>query len=296
MSKLEAMKERYDQIIIPEELNIRIEQEIQKSRQRQGEKKRCGSRHRLRGVIRSMEAMAVAVCILFTAALNTSPVFAKEAGELPVIGGLARILTFRAYETEKDDIAVAVEIPTIEMIAEDTGITVDEINQEILARCNQYADEAILRAEEYRTAFLETGGTLEEWAEHHIQITVGYEIKQQSDRYLSFVVRGTENWTNAYSESKYYNLDLNTGKVVTLKDMLGSDYVELANRSIKEQIAERQRAGETFFTEEEGGFAGISEDVKFYINGKDCPVIVFEKYEIAPGSSGEMEFEITGGN
>ena len=110
MSKLEAMKERYDQIIIPEELNIRIEQEIQKSRQRQGEKKRCGSRHRLRGVIRSMEAMAVAVCILFTAALNTSPVFAKEAGELPVIGGLARILTFRAYETEKDDIAVAVEI------------------------------------------------------------------------------------------------------------------------------------------------------------------------------------------
>ncbi len=296
MSKLEAMKERYDQIIIPEELNIRIEQEIQKSRQRQGEKKRCGSRHRLRGVIRSMEAMAAAVGILFTAALNTSPVFAKEAGELPVIGGLARILTFRAYETEKDDIAVAVEIPTIEMIAEDTGITVDEINQEILARCNQYADEAILRAEEYRTAFLETGGTLEEWAEHHIQIIVGYEIKQQSDRYLSFVVRGTENWTNAYSESKYYNLDLNTGKVVTLKDMLGSDYVELANRSIKEQIAERQRAGETFFTEEEGGFAGISEDVKFYINGKDCPVIVFEKYEIAPGSSGEMEFEITGGN
>ena len=32
MSKLEAMKERYDQIIIPEELNIRIQQEIQKSR------------------------------------------------------------------------------------------------------------------------------------------------------------------------------------------------------------------------------------------------------------------------
>lgn len=296
MSKLEAMKVRYDQIMIPEELSIRVEQEIQKSRQRQEQKGRRGSSHSLRRVIRSMEAMAAAACILFTAALNTSPVFAKEAGELPVIGGLARVLTFRSYETEKDDIAVAVEIPTIEMIAEDTGITVDEINQEILARCNQYADEAILRAEEYRTAFLETGGTPEEWAEHHIQITVGYEIKQQNDRYLSFVVRGTENWTNAYSESKYYNLDLNTGKVVTLKDMLGSDYMELVNRSIREQIAERQRAGETFFIEEEGGFAGISEDVKFYINGNDRPVIVFEKYEIAPGSSGEIEFEITGGN
>ena len=33
--------------------------------------------------------------------------------------GVARILTFRSYETEKKDIAVSVEIPTIEMIAED---------------------------------------------------------------------------------------------------------------------------------------------------------------------------------
>ena len=296
MSKLERMKERYDNIVIPEELNIRVQQEIQKSRKQQEEKGRAGSSHRFRKVIRSMEAMAAAACVLFTEALNTSPVFAKEAGELPVIGGLARVLTFRSYETEKDDIAVSVEIPTVEMIAEDTGITVDQINQEILDRCNQYAEEAVKRAEEYRTAFLETGGTTEEWAEHNIKITVGYEIKQQSGNYLSFVVRGSENWTNAYSESKYYNLDLSTGEIVTLKDMLGSDYVELADRSIREQIAERENAGETFFKTEEGGFAGISEDVKFYINGNNRPVIVFEKYEIAPGSSGEIEFEITRGN
>lgn len=95
----------------------------------------------------------------------------QEEVPLPVIGGVARILTFRSYETEKDDIAVSVEIPTIEMIAADTGITVDGINQEILERCEQYARDALLRAEEYRTAFLETGGTLDEWAEHNIKIT-----------------------------------------------------------------------------------------------------------------------------
>ncbi|WP_289284964.1 DUF3298 and DUF4163 domain-containing protein [Parablautia intestinalis] len=296
MGKLEGMKQRYDQITIPEELNIRIQQEIQRSRKQQEEVRKDAGSRRFRRIIRSMEAMAAAACILFTAALNTSPVFAKEAGELPVIGGLARILTFRFYETEKDDIAVSVEIPTIDIIAEDTGIRVDAINQEILTRCNQYAEDAVLRAEEYRTAFLETGGTPEEWAEHHIQISVGYEIKQQGNDYLSFVVRGTENWTNAYSESRYYNLDLNTGKAVTLKDMLGGDYMEIADKSIREQIAERQNAGETFFAAEEGGFTGITEDVKFYINENNRPVIVFEKYEIAPGSSGEVEFEITGGN
>ena len=104
-----------------------------------------------------------------------------EAAQLPVIGGLARVLTFRSYETEKDDIAVSVEIPSIEIIEQDTGIKVDEINQEILDRCNQYADAAVARAEEYRTAFLETGGTSEEWAAHNIKIKVDYEILQQDD-------------------------------------------------------------------------------------------------------------------
>ncbi len=292
MSKLEKMKKSYNDIVIPTELNVRIQQEIMKSRKQEEEKRIAGQRYKFKKIIRSIGAAAAGVCILFTAALNTSPVFAKEATQLPIIGGVAQILTFRSYETEKDDIAISVEIPTIEMIAADTGITTDEINREILARCNQYADAAVLRAEEYRNAFLETGGTPEEWEEHNIKITVGYEIKQQSNNYLSFAVRGTENWTNAHNELKYYNLDLNTGKIVTLKDMLGSDYVELANKSIKEQIAERQNAGEIFFTEEEGGFTGISEDVKFYINENNCPVIVFEKYEIAPGTSGQIEFEI----
>lgn len=295
MGRLEKMKERYNEIVIPEELNIRVQQEIMKSQRQQAKKKSFVQRNRFKKVIRSIEAAAAAVCIVFMAALNISPVFAKEAAQFPIIGGLAQILTFRSYETEKDNIAVSVEIPTIEMIAADTGITVDEINQEILARCNQYADNAVLRAEEYRVAFLETGGTLEEWAEHNIKITVGYEIKQQSNNYLSFVVRGTENWTNAYNESNYYNLDLNTGKFVTLEDMLGSNYVEQVNKSILEQIEKRQNAGEIFFTTEEGGFTGISEDVKFYINENNCPVIVFEKYEIAPGALGEVEFEI-GGN
>ncbi len=295
MGRLENMKERYDAVVIPAELNDRIQQEITRSRRQQAEKKAASRRHTFRKMIRGMAAAAAAAGILFTTALNTSPVFAKEAAQLPVIGGVARILTFRSYETEKDDIAVSVEIPTIEMIAADTGITVDGINQEILERCEQYARDALLRAEEYRTAFLETGGTPDEWAEHNIKITVGYEIRQQSNDYLSFVVRGTENWTNAYSESKYYNLDLNTGRPVTLQDLLGSDYVELADKSIWEQIARRQNAGEVFFTAEEGGFTGISEYVRFYINRDNRPVIVFEEYEIAPGSSGEVEFEI-GGN
>ena len=292
MGSLKEMKERYENVAIPEELAVRVQQEIAKPRNKQMEKE--SHRYWFQKAVRILGTAAAAVGIAFTLALNTMPAFAMEAAQLPVIGGLARVLTFRSYETEKDNIAVSVEIPSIDIVEQDTGIKVDKINQEILDRCNQYAEEALARAEEYRTAFLETGGTLEEWAAHNIIIKVDYEIKQQDDAYLSFVVRGYENWSNAYNESQYYNLYLRTGKEVTLKDLLGDDYEALVNESIRQQIAEREQTGESFFAEDAGGFTGISDNTKFYINTNHNPVIVFAKYEIANGAAGEIEFEIGG--
>ena len=294
MSSLQEMKDRYDNIPIPDALSVRVWQAIAESREKQLEKERNSRRAWFPRAIRGMGTAAAAACVLFTVALNTMPAFAMEAAQLPVIGGLARVLTFRSYETEQNDIAVSVEIPSIEIIEQDTGIEVDAINQEILSRCREYEEAALARAQAYRTAFLETGGTPEEWAQHNIRITVGYEIKHQDDQYLSFVVRGNDNWSNANQEAHYYNLDLSTGAYVTLRDLLGDNYEALANESIREQIREREAAGETFFPEDAGGFTGITEKTKFYINASHNPVIVFEKYEIANGAAGEIEFEIGG--
>ena len=288
MSRLADRKQDYDNIKIPEELHRRVEQEIEKSRARE----KVIQLNRRKRWIRNTAAAAAAVCVVFTTALNTSTAFAEETAQLPVIGTLARVLTFRNYEAVKDGIGIVVEVPTFDMIQTETGIQVDEVNRQIYDLCRQYADEAVKRAEEYRKAFLDTGGTEEEWEAHKIQINVGYEIKSQTDQYLSFIVRGTESWTTACSESRYYNIDVNTGKRVTLADFFGKDYVEAVNTDIREQIAQRKEAGEVFWTEEEGGFSGITEDAKFYVNEAGNPVIVFEKYEIAPGSSGEIEFEI----
>ena len=176
MSCLKNMKREYDAIPIPEELSLRVGQEIAKSREKQCRKAQPNWFAR---TLRPLGAIATAAGVAFTLALNTIPAFALEAAQLPVIGGLARVLTFRSYETEQNGIGVSVEIPSIEMIEKDTGIQVDAINQEILNRCNQYATEALARAEEYRTAFLATGGTPDEWAAHNIQITVDYENLQQ---------------------------------------------------------------------------------------------------------------------
>lgn len=289
MGKLDKMKQEYDNIFIPEELNVRIQQEIGRSEKRM--KSEPKKRLKPKKFFHTIEAAAV-LCVVFTATLNLNEVFAKEAAKIPVVGRIAEVLTFRSYETETDDIGISVKIPSVQVIAEETGIEVEGINQEIYDRCQKYADEAVLYAKEYRQAFLSTGGTLEEWEQHNIKITVDYEILQQGEKYLSFVVKGEQNWINSGNEYRYYNLSMETGKMVTLKDLLGDNYKDLVNESIRKQIEKRRAEGEVFFDESEGGFSGISEDVKFYINKENHAVVVFDQYEIAPGAAGRIEFEI----
>ena len=282
MNPMEEAKKRYEETEIPQELAERIQVEI-----RRAEGKRRRVRLWNRG-LRGGMAAAAAGAVLFTTALNTSTAFAESAGQLPVIGAVARVLTFRAYETETDDLKISVEIPSIEMISQEFAGLEQSVNEEIYQLCEQYAAEAQARAEEYRQAFLDTGGTQEEWEAHQIEIKVWYEVKSQTEDYLSLAVMGSENWTSAYNETRYYNFDLKDGKLVTLKDILGEGYQDKVNAEIRRQMEGRKQNGAVFFDD----FEGIPQDIPFYLNEEGNPVIVFAAYEIAPGSEGTQEFEI----
>ncbi len=283
MKQIEGAKEIYDRIPIPAELSERIQEEVNKAARK---RRRAAEIRRIRNGLTA----AAAAAAVFVTALNTNTVFAENASKVPVIGSIAKVLTFRSYETETEDLKITVDIPSVEMIREDLKGTEEAVNEEIHRLCQEYGDEAVLRAREYRQAFLDTGGTEEEWAAHNIEIRVWYEIKAQTDRYLSLAVMGTESWTSAYSETRYYNFDLNTGKLLTLQDLLGENYRETADRCIRSRMEEQMETGEGVYWPDE--FKGVDENTKFYVNESGNPVIVFEKYEIAPGSEGSPEFEI----
>ena len=294
MNVLERAKQRYNEIPIPDELSGRIQLEVRLAKERQAEnEKREKVKLPKRPIpfrrLQKSAAAAAAVLLIFAGALNTNMAFAKSAEELPVIGVLARVLTFRSYEEKTDDLEISVEIPSIDMIAEDLKGAEQPVNEEILRLCEQYAAEAEKRAIQYRDAFFATGGTEEEWKAHNIQNRVWYEVKAQSDKYLSLAVMGAENWTNAYSETKYYNIDLQDGSLIRLSDILGENYKQKADQEIRRQIRERQQEGGIYFEH----FDGIREDTPFYLNESGQPVIVFEPYEIAPGSEGRQEFVIS---
>ncbi len=284
MKRIEDAKKKYEEIPIPDELSKRVSEEIQTAQQR---RKKITALWRFR----RYGAVAAALVVVFAAGLNTSVTFAKAAGDLPIIGELAQVLTFRSYENETDNLKIAVDIPSIDMISEDFNEMEASVNEEIHKLCQDFADQAVKRAEEYRKAFLDTGGTQEEWETHNLEVKVWYEVKIQTEDYLSLEIMGAENWNSAGFASRYYNFDLKNGKQLTLQDVLGDDYKEMARTQILEQMKAKEESGTVFFQD---ALPEITEESQFYMNADGNPVLVFDKYEIAPGSEGIQEFTVSG--
>lgn len=247
--------------------------------------------------------VAAALVLAFTVGLNTSETFAMGIQQLPVIGTVGKVLTVRNYDIDENGVEVKGEVLEIQAETAPGSVTTDiqdeaavaaRISEEIQKMCDTYVAEAQERADEYKKAFLATGGTEEEWKAHNIQINVDYEVKNQTVDFLSFVVNGTENWNSAGSVTRYYNLNLKDWSYVTLEDMLGENYKAIADDSIKAQMETYNQANPEmpYWTEAEGGFAGVTENTNFYINEKGKPVVVFDKYEVGPGAMGKPEFEI----
>lgn len=83
---------------------------------------------------------------------------------------------------------------------------------------------------------------------------------------------------------------METGKWVTLRDILGDDYAQIVRCSILDQIEQKRIEDEAEYWPDK--WKGIDDETKFYINQEHNPVVVLEKYEIAPGSEGQLTFEI----
>ena len=277
--ELERARARYQAQETPEELSLAVRAAI-----REGDRLR-----KQRRVLRRSLATALASCACFVLLLNGSPSFAQAVYEVPVLGSLARIFTVAAYTVNDEERIIDVRLPALE----NTGHTdlEQKINQEISTRVQAVIDAAEARAEETREAYVATGGDPDDYIP--VVIDVDYEVKCQNEQYLSFVVTETETRASAYTEFYTYNIDLETGKELALRDLLGPNWMETVNAQVAEQIAERAKDPDNvYWTEEQGGFQGIRADQPFYLNADGLPVVAFEKYELGPGSMGSQEFVI----
>ena len=322
---LEKAKKIYKSIKIPEQLNYVVNHSIQmaqiqktelneKNKQqselniqnKQQAKEKIESNiqngqktnKKLLNKILQIGSSLCAACFLFAVLVNVNPTFAKSMENIPVLSNLVEWLKIREIHEENDLDVIHAQIPNIA----NTGDT--EFEQKINNKINEKIDEILTTA---KNDAQEAKNTLMKYDDAHIfepiNIDISYEIKCKQNGILSFIITQTQRdnmHANVHTQKFIYNIDINQNKELTLEDLLGKDYKNIVNTQIKTQMKEIEENGTGDFFEPEdfpylehgGWFEGIAEDQKFYINENGNVVIVFDKYEIAPGYMGMPEFEI----
>ena len=285
MKDLKKAKNVYESIKIPEELNSTVNETI--NRKYVGKKSSFWKR---RNIISGVLTTCLAMSFLFVFLVNTNKSFAVSVSTIPVVNQIAKLVTVQNLIEEDDTKLVKANIPAIQ----NTGNTDLEkrINYEIMEKMNEVLEEANKRAKEYKDAVIETGGTEEDY--HPILINIDYEMKYSGDDLVSFLINKCETLASAYTEQFIYNVDLETGKELNLRDVLGDNYKQIIDNEVYKQIEERKKDPDNIYFEKgEGGFEGIEDEYQIlYINENRKVVVVFYKYEIAPGYMGIQEFEI----
>jgi len=235
---------------------------------------------RPRRIRRAPAVCAGAFLCLFL--LNCTPALAQVLEGIPILGPVVRAADLHSYSLGWGS----------------SGITEQD---QVLEGGSEAADEIGARKEEFtrrmEAAFL--------WyASRRYQGYVAADITCDTvrDDEALFILRfsATLNAGGSVDYSRYVVLDKEAGQVLDLSGLFlpGSDYVSAISREVKAQMAEQISAGEADYFlpggiwPDEECFQAIDPDQNFYINDNGKLVIVFDEYEVAPGSAGTPEFVI----
>lgn len=274
-------KTNYQTIEIPQNLDAVVQDAIAEGLTRR-------RRSKMLRVFKRAGSIAAVFLLCVVSALNFSPSFAAAACELPVVGGLCRVLLFREYHAEDNIKYIDARIPQIE----NTRKTELEarVNQEIRKVIHDCMTASEARAKEYYDAFVETGGNPEDFIP--VGITISYDTKYISQECVSFVVSQYETRFDAYNCDYYYNIDLDSGKMITLEDWFGTHYRQIVAESIEHTISGWSEEQRSVLWDDLSIIDLISENTDFYFNQDGKVVVVFDKYEAAYGAAGKLEFVI----
>lgn len=277
---LEKLKEDYLDTPIPNELDFVVRKAIKQGRNKMKMKKN----------IKKTVAAAASIAVLtvgITAGVNANPVFAENLSKVPVVGGIVKVLKFKEFDVNENGYNANIDVPKIDGL-DDKGLE-NSLNEKYLEENTKLYNQFMTDMEELEKA----GGG-------HMGVDSGYVVKTDNDEILS-VGRYVVNTVGSSSTIfKYDTIDKKNQVLITLQSLFKDDsYIEIISKNIKEQMIENNKADENkiYWVEgvQEDGFdlfEAISNTQNFYINEGGNLVISFDKYEVAPGYMGVLEFVI----
>lgn len=307
--KLETLRRQYRELGILRQQYREVEmteEQIEEMKKRMAEAKR-EKRTQNSHIVRNILAAVAVIAVVFVALPNMSASVAYAMSNIPVVGRLVEIVTFRNYQYMDDRHSADVEVPEIvagDMSSEpgaaedlpDAGAVADEVQEnlnrtaeEINAEIQQITDQLIA---EFEAGLAEDSG--------YQDIMVTSEILATSQRYFTLKLICYQAAGSGAEWDYFYTIDLATGERLALMDLFveGSDYLTPITENIKEQMRQQMAEDESKMywvdNEDDPGwnFEGITDETSFYLNEKDNIVICFNEGDVAPMYMGTVEFEI----
>ncbi len=226
---------------------------------------------------------SAAAFVLFLASVNIDRDFAQSLSEVPVLGTMVRVLSFRFDGLENEHVQASIETPVIEGLE-------DETLQQALN--DKYMEES--RAL-YASFMEEMGPIIEQGG--HMGVDSGYVVETDTERILS-IGRYVVNTVGSSSTTfRYDTIDKEEGLLLTLPSLFADDaYVERISSYLKEEMRTRVASdeGQIYWIDHDmqTGFEAIDPNQSFFLTAEGRLVIVFNKYEVAPGFMGVQRFEI----
>ena len=239
-------------------------------------------------------ACALLTLLLGLVLLNCMPAMAQTLETLPGLGAAVRLVDVRSYRAAWGDTLFRADLPVLVPAhgagtgagtgAGDAGA--DDQNQQM----EDYIDRV-------RETFL---WYVAREYQGYVASETGYTVLRDDEALLSLCFYTTVNAGGSGEYSRCFTLDKRTGQVLELSDLFapGSDYVGAVSADILRQMTGQVEAGQgDYFIPggiwpEEDCFDSIAADQNFYLDADNRLVILFDEYEVAPGSMGSPRFVI----
>lgn len=238
-------------------------------------------KNRFISVKRTAAWLAVAAACVFIILPNVSPSIAHAMTEIPVIGGIVKVITIRGYSYNDSGHTADIKIP--EILEESSIGGASEINRDT----KELTDRLIA---EFKENAMEGGYGF---------LAVDYEVVTDTSDWFTLKLTIFEVAGSSDTYYKYYHIDRATGENVQLSDLFADDaYVEAISEDIRKQmIAQMEKDASAEYLlyspqNDEWNFYVIDADQNFYFNEEGKLVIVYDKYEVAPGAMGCPEFVV----
>lgn len=273
---MNKFRNEYENIEIPDELEFLVRTTIKEQEKKMKRK----------NIINKSVIAAAVAGVVFVGSINLSSEISYALSEVPVLGSIVRVLTFKTFELKDNNFDAQLKTPAIEGL--DSNLEA-MLNEKYLDENQKLYDDFMKEIDELKKADME---------EAHMGIASGYEVKTDTDKLL-VIGRYVVNTAGSSSTTiKYDTIDKQNKILITLPSLFKDEaYIDIISENIKAQMKEQMKdENNVYWLEDEmmgdENFSKIDKNQSFYITKDNQLVIAFDKYEVAPGYMGNPEFII----